>query len=484
MQSTYLPTRQRRTCKSQKKYQMRNKHVTRRSFLQLSTMSIVLASCAAAATSAPQVHLKGAAASVDVIVIGAGIAGLAAARDLVAGGKSVRILEARDTVGGRIRTNRSWGKPVELGAQWIETATGNPLVSLAKSAGVTTTADPENGNERYIDTQTPEQLSGTAIDDLYTLADDIISAAIDSAGGTDKSLRAAINQVPAYKSLNAAQKRRIESMFAQVIDDDDAVEAELLSLNNYDEGIDAYRGGNLFVNNGYEGIPQYMAKNLTIEYNISVNRIATDATGVTVSAGSKTWRAGAVVVTVPLGILKANTITFSPALPAAYTAAIGKLAMGVLDKCILKYDTAFWGTSADTFTIVGTDPHEFYQFIPLNKAVGLPALVAFNAGSRARALEAKSDAQLQTQMATIINKAFGVNKTPTGIIATRWGRDPYALGSYSYIPVGGSIQARRTLATPVNTRLVFAGEAYTESDASTVHGAYNSGKAAAKALLR
>jgi monoamine oxidase len=86
-------------------------------------------------------------------------------------------------------------------------------------------------------------------------------------------------------------------------------------------------------------------------------------------------------------------------------------------------------------------------------------------------------------MAALVNKAFGVNKTPTAIIATRWGLDPHSLGAYSYIPVGGSIQARRTLAKPVNARLVFAGEAYTERDASTVHGAYNSGKAAAKALL-
>jgi monoamine oxidase len=463
---------------------MRIPAITRRSFLRLSTASILLAGCSAAASTAPAVRIKGASAAVDVLVIGAGMAGLAAARDLVAAGKSVRILEARDSVGGRIRTHRRWGKPIELGAQWIETSTGNPLVALAKSAGVTTAADPENGTERYIDTQTPEQLSGTAVDNLYTQADEIITSALDTAGGTDKSLRAAINAVPAYKRLTSAQKRRVESMLAQLIDDDDAVEAELLSLNNYDEGIDAYRGGNLFVNNGYVAIPQFLAKNLTIEYNIKVTRIATDSTGVTVTAGSKTWRAGAVVVTVPLGILKANRITFSPALPAAYTNAIKQLAMGVLNKCVLRYDTAFWGTATDTFTIAGSDPHEFYQFIPLNKPVGIPALVAFNAGSRARALEAKSDAQLQAQMAALVNTAFGVNKTPTAIIATRWGLDPHSLGAYSYIPVGGSIQARRTLAKPVNARLVFAGEAYTERDASTVHGAYNSGKAAAKALLR
>jgi monoamine oxidase len=456
---------------------------SRRRFLGTIATATLVAACGATAEKTRAVPPKGAVGAPDVIVVGAGIAGLAAAKTLIAAGKTVHILEARAVVGGRIRTDRSWGKAVELGAQWIETARGNPLVTLAKSAGVTTAADPEAGEERYIDVVSGDSVTPAALETLYTQADDILQDAIDSAGGADRSLRTGLNAQPAYQRLSTAQKRRIESMFAQIIDDDDAVEAEKLSLNHYDEGIDAYGGGNLFVKNGYDGIPKYLAKGLTITYNVSVTKIATDATGVTVSAGTKTWRAGAVVVTVPLGILKANKITFSPPLPTAYSNAIKQLAMGVLDKCILRYDTAFWGTATDTYTIVGANPHEMYQFIPLNKPTGLPALVAFNAGTIARTLAAKTDAQLMAQMGALVNKAFGVNKTPTGIIATRWANDPYSLGSYSYIPVGGSIAARRTLAAPVNARLVFAGEAYTESDASTVHGAYNSGIAAAKKVM-
>ena len=432
--------------------------LSRRRFLLTIGAAAMQSACGApVGTAAPQ-HLKGAAVPLDVLVIGAGMAGLAAAKTLTAAGKTVRILEARAVAGGRIRTDRSWGKPIELGAQWIETARGNPLVALAKSAGVTTAADPEAGTETYIDLLNGEHLSGAPLDALYTQVDDIIQGAIDSAGGADRSLRTAITAQPAYKRLNPAQRRRIESMIAQIIDDDDAIEAEKLSLNNYDEGIDAYGGGNLFVKNGYDGIPTFLANGLQITYNVAVTRIAVDATGVTVSAGSTNWRAGAVIVTVPLGILKAGTITFTPALPAAYVGAIKQLAMGVLDKCILRYDTAFWGTSTDTFTIVGSNPHEMYQFIPINKPTGIPALVAFTAGTIARSHEQKTDAQLQAQMAAMVNTAFGVNKTPTGIIATRWDRDPFTRGSYSYIPVGGSIAARRTLATPVNRRLAFAGE--------------------------
>ena len=99
---------------------MRIPPITRRSFLRISTASILLAGCSAAVSTAPAVRQKGATASIDVLIIGAGMAGLAAARDLMVAGKSVRILEARATVGGRIRTHRSRGKPIELGAQWIE----------------------------------------------------------------------------------------------------------------------------------------------------------------------------------------------------------------------------------------------------------------------------------------------------------------------------------------------------------------------------
>jgi monoamine oxidase len=159
------------------------------------------------------------------------------------------------------------------------------------------------------------------------------------------------------------------------------------------------------------------------------------------------------------------------------------LAMGVLDRCILRFPTAFWGNTYTTFTLAGTDPHSWYQFIPLNGPLGIPALMAFNAGSRALALEAKTDAQLTAEMTQIVQNAFGVKAVSNGMVATRWGKDPFAYGSYSYVPLGGSFNARNVLATPVSNQLYFAGEAYTKNDPSTVHGAYNSGKATATAVL-
>ena len=462
----------------------------RRTFLRLVTQGAMLSSCGNMASQqvVPTIPhgLKGAVAGADdVLIIGAGMAGLAAAQSLMAAGKTVRILEARQRVGGRVWSWRNWGAPIELGANWIETANGNPITTLAQQANVRTIADPEENEEQLIDLVQKTKMTGNALDSQYNRCEAIIDAAIRLANGSggDISMRAAITKIPAYTKLSVADKRLFEIMLAQTVDDDFAVEAEKLSLKAYDAGNDLYSGGSKFVVGGYDGIPALLAKNVPIEMGIIIDQIAWSASGVTVSAGTKTWQAKAVIVTVPLGVLKAGKIKFTPALPASYTKAIGQLAMGVLDRCILRFPTAFWGNTYTTFTLAGTDPHSWYQFIPLNGPLGIPALMAFNAGSRALALEAKTDAQLTTEMTQIVQNAFGVKAVSNGMVATRWGKDPFAYGSYSYVPLGGSFNARNVLATPVSNQLYFAGEAYTKNDPSTVHGAYNSGKATATALL-
>jgi monoamine oxidase len=422
----------------------------------------------------------------DVIVVGAGMAGLAAARTIADAGYRVVVLEARERVGGRVWSWSGWGSPIELGANWIHTIKGNPLVTLAKQAGVTTTLDPEeDGEELLIDTVNRKTMTGQALESQYDRAYRIIDSASSIAEKLNKdvSLRAAISQVAEYKRLKPADKRLFESMLAQLIDDEYAVEAEKLSAWWYDAETSAFRGGDVFVNGGYDGIPKWLARGLDIVYNTVVNQIAWGSGGVSVTAGATTWQAKSVIVTLPLGVLKANRVTFSPALPAAYQTAIQQLAMGVLNRSILKFDTAFWGNTYDTFSVIGTDPHQWYQFIPLNIPHGIPALAAFHAGSNARALEQKSDTQLAAEMTAIVQKAFGTKLTSTGVVTTRWGQDPFALGSYSYVPVGSPFRARSVLATPVSAQLAFAGEAYTTTDPATVHGAYMSGIARAQQCI-
>jgi monoamine oxidase len=133
-----------------------------------------------------------AAPTIDVIVIGAGIAGLAAAKDIQAAGKRVQVLEARQRVGGRIWSWREWGEPIELGANWIHNTKGNPLVGLAQQAGAETTTDPEeDGDELMIDLTTNKKTTGETLEDMYDRYEAIIDGAVDSADDCAKTCRCA-----------------------------------------------------------------------------------------------------------------------------------------------------------------------------------------------------------------------------------------------------------------------------------------------------
>ena len=480
----------------------------RRQFGRLLLHSLILASCGSAATTTTTTTdtntdtttntttntttpLKSGAANdntaVDVLIIGAGMAGVSAAATLRAAGKTVHILEARNRIGGRMWSWRNWGAPVELGANWIETAKGNPLVKLAKEAGVATHADPEEAEELFIDTVAGRSLSESEAEELYdqieSMLDALIEAAEERDPDQDTSLRDALNDLPAYKKLNDDRRRLIESVLTQVVSDEFGAEADKLSWLGYDAGEAAYSGGNQFVIGGYDGIPTMLAGDTPIEYETVVDKISWDKNGVRVAAGDNVWEADAVIVTVPLGVLKSQSITFEPALPAKYANALNQLEMGLLDRCVMKFDEVFWDTEYTTFSVAGPDPAAWYQFIPLNGPLGIPALAAFNSGRNAWDLETKSDDEIKAEMLAVIKAAFNVEPTVVDMVITRWGQDPFARGAYSYVPVGGVATARNVLAEPVSDQLYLAGEAYTDTDPSSVHGAYNSGIATAKQVL-
>ena len=352
----------------------------RRQFGRLLLHSLILASCGTATTTTPTTathktaRLKSGSTndttSVDVLIIGAGIAGVAAAATLRAAGKTVRILEARNRIGGRMWSWRQWGVPVELGANWIETSKGNPLVQLAKDAGVATHADPEDADELFIDTVAGRSLSESEAEELYDQIESMLDALIDAAEerdpDQDASLRDALNNLPAYEKLDDNRRRLIESVLTQVVNDEYGVETDKLSWLGYDAGEAAYSGGNQFVIGGYDGIPTMLAGDTPIEYETIVDKISWNADGIRVAAGDRVWEADAVIVTVPLGVLKAQSIVFDPALPAKYTTALNQLEMGLLDRCVMKFDEVFWDTKYTTFSVARPDTAAWYQFIPLN----------------------------------------------------------------------------------------------------------------------
>ena len=200
------------------------------------------------------------------------------------------------------------------------------------------------------------------------------------------------------------------------------------------------------------------------------------------------FNAEAVVVTVPLGVLKNGDIQFTPALPPRHQAAIKNLGMGTLNKLILEFPEGTWIPNAEFITTnrsysdLGKAPCNFY--INYQYYGNRPILVGLIGGEFAPYFETLSNEAVTKLAMDDLRGGFGEKvPMPTSIHLTRWGQDPFSRGSYSGLPIGSSSHDRMALNVPINDQLYFAGEATDVHDYGTIHGAYFSGLRTARAIL-
>lgn len=414
-----------------------------------------------------------------VLVIGAGIAGLAAARELASRGYTPIILEARDRIGGRTWTDRSLGVPVDLGASWIHGIDGNPLTKLADQINARRIATDWDNSLLYSD-------QGLISDQDYEAADEQFNALLDEvyslgeSADEQESLRDGFDQAAADENLPADQRARLEYLINTTIEHDYAADTEQLSLAWWEFG-DGFDGDEVVFPQGYVQIVDYLATNLTIHLNQVVQQINYTAESVEVLTNQGTFTAEYAVITIPLGVLKQNSIQFNPPLPESKRAAISALGMGLLNKVYLRFPEVFW----DEVEIIGYMSQrrgEWAEWLNMEPITGQPIIMAFNAGSFARQTESWSDAQIIEGAMSALRAMYGddIPESEASLI-TRWASDPLAGGSYSYMPVGVTPEAIEELAAPVDT-LYFAGEATSPDYAATVHGAYLSGIRAAEEI--
>lgn len=217
----------------------------------------------------------------------------------------------------------------------------------------------------------------------------------------------------------------------------------------------------------------------------TVNRAAVDAATTTASAGAPalpppspaTADFDAVVITAPLGVLKAGAITFSPPLPPRKAVAIRRLGCGGLMKVALSFPSVFWAPD-DLFGTLHDDDvrrGEFYMWWNMAAVLGAPVLLAIVAEPSVGALEARPDAEVTAAAMAVLRRRFPAAPPPTAVRVTRWSADPYARGAYTHIPVGSSGADYDTLAEPVGRRLFFAGEHTCRTNPTTCASAFLSG---------
>jgi len=258
-----------------------------------------------------------------------------------------------------------------------------------------------------------------------------------------------------------------------------ATEMANISLKRWDQD-DQYEldGGHYLLPQGYSPLFETLAKPLDIRFGEEVTKVEYGKERVKVTTNKGTHEADIVLVTLPLGVLKQGSVTFSPPLPKWKIEAINQLGFGNLNKIALSFDEVFWDDSTDFFGVVPetiVDRGKCFLFNNMHKCMGKPILLALVAGSSAYAQEEMSDDEIISECVAILRKAYPNCPDPTGAVITRWYQDCYARGSYSYVAVGSKGEDYDLMALPISRRVFFAGEATQREHPATVAGAFLSG---------
>lgn len=396
----------------------------------------------------------------DVAIVGAGSAGIAAARFLLASGLTVTVLEARHRIGGRTVTRRFKGHPLDLGAHWLHAGPINPLVKLGRARGEPLRRAPVDGHF-FVRGRPGSRGERGALDYAFAMAD---RAMIQAA-------RAREDQ-PAARALPpmGPQGRRVAAIHGLVSG------RPLGEVSLHDFPTMEY-ADNLFIAGGLGAYVGRLGHDLPVRLGTAVQAIDWSGQGVRIDSSAGTLRARVVIVTTPMAVLQQDGIRFAPALPNAMGQALHGFTQGVYEHVILHWpDSPFRG--ADRLaSLTGTHRHPPglltridgtpFHFFELDQ----PIAAAFD----------RRDAHAPYRYAReVLAEHFGHRaiRNLSAVHATAWRHDPWSCASWAVVPPG-LMAIRDILKAPVGERIWFAGEALSRAQWGTAGGAWAEGERAA-----
>lgn len=442
-------------------------HLSRRNALRLG----IAAAVTGMARNATAQELRGK----KVIVIGAGISGLTAAQELQGRGAEVTVLEAEAYIGGRIRTDMSLGAPFEHGAGWIHgPSSKNPIRQLADKVAAETRKTDDDSLDIY--DGKGRALSDSGWEKFDRIYDQLERRIIERDWGNDgRSLQEAIEAI-APVLLNDPLGRWMLSAYTEF---DVGARIEDISAANAFADKE-FEGADVILPAGYDAILAPLVKGLDIRLQTPVSQITYGDDGASVDGNSADF----VVCTVPLGVLKAGTITFDPALPAPIQNAIDEIGFGAVTKIAMKFDEPFWDLDTQYFGIMTKPVGRWNYWMNYRKFSDQNIFLGLSFGQYAPVADKMSDAEMSDDALNVLRSVWGTDVgEPREVRRTDWTANPNFRGAYSYPQVGGTVAQFEALQQPVANRIFVAGEHTIFEYHSTTHGALISGQRAAQAII-
>lgn len=419
-----------------------------------------------AASSLATHVFAGTVTDTDVIIIGAGVAGIAAARQLKTAGIRTLILEARDRIGGRVLTDtQTLGHTFDRGPYWLHNKATNPLVPLARQAGIgLIESSYENGGifDKGIPSTNPSWKDANEAVVAWEMRQLVPFARLN-----DRALGATLpNPTPA--------QRHVANIFAVEMGEDPS----LVSLQGY---YNLEAGEDLIPETGMGPLVQSLAGGLDIRLNSPVSTLRWDgAHGVTAIGSFGQVTARKVIITVPTGVLASGSIRFDPALPIAKQTALANLPMGALEKVAMVLPSPMPDLPEYALSNSHIQQGQYHALVSSPNKRLITALIP---GPMSRALHVEGAAAIEAFALDILKNVIGSQVQVQALSSTDWQGDPLALGSYPHQTVGHA-HARKIYSQPVEDRLFFAGDGGDDPLAVTVGGAWRQGQKAAQTIAR